>query len=195
MDFQATIDILLKTVPFIIPVIIALLGYSISKRNELELTKRRERLDLINRRLNTFYGPLYVLSQVAHMAYMTLIDKLGDEEVFKKEPMDESDLREWRIWVENIFIPLYKASEDLIIQNAHLIHEEEFPESLLLFVMHASLYKAMVAKWKQDDYQEYLPKIDYPVALSEYAAKSYRKLKHEQLQLIGEMKPKKMQQQ
>ena len=105
MDFQVAIDILLKTVPFIIPVIVALLGYSLTKRNELELTRRRERLDLINRRLNTFYGPLYVLSEVGHRAYQTLIDKLGSEEVFKKEPMDENDLREWQIWVENIFIP------------------------------------------------------------------------------------------
>ncbi len=103
-------------------------------------------------------------------------------------------LHEWQIWVENIFLPLNKASEDLIIQNAHLIREEEFPESLLLFVMHASSYKAMVAKWKQDDHREYLPKIDYPVELSLYAAKSYRELKHEQLQLIGKLKPKQMQQ-
>jgi len=56
--------------------------------------------------------------------------------------------------------------------------------------MHASLYKTMVAKWKQGDYREYLPKIDYPLELREYAAKSYRELKQEQLQLIGKMKPK-----
>jgi hypothetical protein len=128
------------------------------------------------------------------MAYKTLMDKMGGEEVFRKEPVDENVLREWQIWVENVFIPLNKASEDLIIQNAHLIREEEFPESLFLFVMHASLYKAMVAKWKQGDYREYLPKIDYPVELREYATKSYRELKHEQLQLIGKMKPKQMQQ-
>lgn len=38
-----------------------------------------------------------------------------------------------------------------------------------------------------------LPKIDYPVELSDYAARSYRELKHEQLQLIGKLKPKEMQ--
>jgi hypothetical protein len=104
--------------------------------------------------------------------------------------MDPDVFREWQIWVEDIFLPLNAASEDLIIQNAHLIREEEFPESLLLFITHASLYKAMAAKWKQGDYSEYLPKIDYPVELSEYAARSYRELKHEQLQLIGKLKPK-----
>jgi hypothetical protein len=195
MDFQAAITILLQSVTFIIPVIVALLGYWLTKRSQLELARRRERLDLINSRLNTFYGPLYVLSEVGFMAYKTLIDKMGGEEVFRKEPMDESVLREWQIWVEDIFIPLNKASEDLIIQNAHLIREEEFPESLFLFVMHASLYKAMVAKWKQGDYREYLPQIDYPLELREYVAKSYRELKQEQLQLIGRMKPKQMQQQ
>jgi hypothetical protein len=195
MDFQAASAILVQTVTFLIPVIVALLGYWLTKRNQLELTRWRERLDLINSRLNTFYGPLYVLSEVGFMAYKTLIDKMGGEEVFRKEPIDDSVLREWQIWVENIFIPLNKTSEDLIIQNAHLIREEEFPESLFLFIMHASLYKAMLAKWKQGDYREYLPKIDYPFELREYATKSYRELKHEQLQLIGKMKPKQMQRQ
>lgn len=180
----------LQIVALVIPVVLALLGYWITKRNQLELTRWRERLDLINNRLNNFYGPLYVLSEVGFMAYKTLIDKTGGEQVFRQVPMDADVLHEWQIWVENIFLPLNQASEDLIIQNAHLIREEEFPSSLLLFVMHASSYKAMVAKWKKDDYREYLPKIDYPVELSEYAARSYQELKREQLQLIGKLKPK-----
>jgi hypothetical protein len=194
MDLQAAFAVPLQTVTIMIPILVALLGYWITKRNQLELTRWRERLDLINSRLNNFYGPLYVLSEVGYMAYKTLIDKMGGEEVFRQEPIDEDVLREWQVWVQNIFLPINKASEDLIIQNAHLIREEEFPESLLLFVMHASLYKAMAAKWQQGDYREYLPKIDYPAELSDYAAKSYRELKHEQLELIGKLKPKQMQQ-
>jgi hypothetical protein len=190
MNLSAAFALPLQTVTILIPVILALLGYWITKRNQLELTRWNQRLELVNNRLNSFYGPLYVLSEVGRMAFVTLVDKMGGEEVFRKEPMDESVFHEWQIWVEDIFTPLNQATEDLIIQNAHLIREEEFPESLLLFVMHASLYKAMVAKWKQDDYREYLPKIDYPVELSEYAAKSYQELKHEQLQLIGKLKPK-----
>jgi hypothetical protein len=188
MDFRAVIAALLQTVPFIIPVIVALLGYSLTKRKELELTSRRERLDLINSRLNTFYGPLYVLTQVAHMNYETLIEKVGGREVFERETMDEGSLREWQIWVENIFVPMYNASEDLILKNAHLIREEGFPDSLLRFVMHASLYKAMLVKWKRDDFREYLPKIGYPTELNDYAERSYLELKHEQLTLIGETK-------
>ena len=190
MTLQAAIDFLLQTVTLIIPVVIAVLGYWFTKRNQLELTRWRERLDLITSRLNTFYGPLYVLTEVGHMAYKTLVDKMGGEDVFRQEPIDNDILREWQIWVENVYIPLNNTSEELIIQNAHLIREEEFPESLLLFVMHASLYKAMVAKWKQGDFREYLPKVDYPVELRDYAERSYRELKHEQLQLIGKMKPR-----
>lgn len=188
MEFRAVITALLQTVPFIIPVIVALLGYWLTKRKELELTSRRERLDLINSRLNTFYGPLYVLTQVAHMTYETLIEKMGGREVFEGETMDESNLREWQIWVENIFVPMYNASEELILSNAHLIREEGFPDSLLRFVMHASLYKAMLVKWKQDDFREYLPRIGYPTQLNDYAERSYLELKHEQLMLIGETK-------
>ncbi len=86
MDFQAIIAFPLQTVTLLIPVIVALLGYWLTKRNQLELTRWRERLDLINSRLNNFYGPLYVLSEVGYMAYKTLIDKMGGEEVFRQEP-------------------------------------------------------------------------------------------------------------
>ncbi len=120
-------DVLLQTVPFLIPVILALLGYWLTKRRELEMTRRRERLELINTQLNTFYGPLFVLTQVAHMAFDTLSEKLGGRETLEQQPISEQDLREWRIWVENIFVPMYTASEDLILKNAHLIREEGVP--------------------------------------------------------------------
>lgn len=194
MDFRAEITALLQTVPFIIPVIVALLGYALTKRKELELTSRRERLELINSRLNTFYGPLYVLTQVARMSYEAWIEKVGGREVFEQETLDESSLREWQIWVENIFVPMFNVSEDLILKNAHLIREEGFPDSLLRFVMHASLYKAMLVKWKQDDFREHLPKIGYPTELNDYAERSYLELKHEQLMLIGEKKQRRTQQ-
>jgi len=190
MDFQAAIDTLLQTVTFVIPVFLALLGYWLTRRNQLELARWNQRLDLINSRLNNFYGPLYVLSEVGRMAYQTLVDKMGGEAIFRQTPIAEDVLNEWKIWVENIYIPLNQEIEELILQNAHLIREEEFPASLLLFVMHAASYKAMLAKWQQNDYREYLPKVDYPNELSAYAAKSYRDLKHEQLQLIGKLKPK-----
>ncbi len=190
MDLQDILVIPLQTGALLIPVIVALLGYWFTKRNQLELTRWRERLDLINRRLNDFYGPLYVQSEVGYMAYKTLIDKMGGEQVFRQVPIEAGVLEEWRVWVETIFLPLNQASEDLIMRNAHLIREEEFQGSLLLFIMHATSYRAMVAKWQQGDYREYLPNADYPVELSTYAAQSYRELKHEQLQLIGKLQPK-----
>lgn len=180
----------LEVVALVIPIVVALLGYWVTKRNQLELSRWRERLDLINNRLNNFYGPLYIQSEVGYGAYKALVDKMGGETVFRQNLMDAGVLHEWQVWVENIFLPLNQAGENLIMQNAHLIREEEFPESLLLFIMHAASYKAMVARWRQNDFQEIVPAIDYPVELGKYAAKSYRELKHEQLQLIGKLKPK-----
>jgi hypothetical protein len=194
MGYQAAIDFLLQSallmMPLLVPVVVALLGYWLSKRSQLELTRRRERLELINDRLNHFYGPLYVSSQVAYMAYKALMDKMGGEAVFRQTPMAENVRREWRVWVEHIFLPLNNASEELIVRNAHLVREEEFPESLLLFVTHAALYKAMVVKWGQGDESELAPAVDYPLELRAYAAQAYRELKHEQLALIGKLKPR-----
>jgi hypothetical protein len=189
MTLETIIGSMIQSVGILLSVVVALLGYTIAKRNELDLTKRRERLDLIDKQLNDFYGPLYVLTEVGRMSYQTLRNKLSDEHAFDREPMDESDLREWRLWVEYIFVPLNQLQEDLIIRNAHLIREATFPELLLQFITHASLYKTMVEKWKRGDYQEYLPVIDYPIELGNYAAQSYQTLKEEQLALIGAMKP------
>ncbi|MFI0607568.1 MAG: hypothetical protein ACH37Z_06670 [Anaerolineae bacterium] len=185
MNLQSAIQPIIETTAIITTIALALRGYTISRRNELELTRRRERLEHINRSLNDFYGPLYVLSEVGQRAYSAFLHKMGGEGFFEESPMKEDRLNEWFIWVEEIFIPLNQIREDLIIQNAHLIREEEFPESMLIFITHAALYKAMLAKWKQNDHQEYLPAIDYPVELGEYTRKSYRELKHEQLGLIG----------
>lgn len=190
MDYSAALGFLSQTGTLMIPVGLALLGYWLTKRNQLELTRWNERLDLVNSRLNAFYGPLYVLSEVGYMAYRSLIHKMGGEEVLRQEPMDAGALREWQVWVQTVFVPLNDAVEALILQNAHLLREAAFPESLLLFVMHASLYKAMVAKWEQGDYSEYLPSVDYPAELRVYAASAYRELKEEQLQLIGKLKPR-----
>lgn len=84
---QDILVIPLQTGALLIPVIVAVLGYWFTKRNQLELTRWREHLDLINSRLNDFYGPLYVQSEVGYMAYKTLVDKMGGEEVFRQVPI------------------------------------------------------------------------------------------------------------
>ena len=49
----------------ILTVIVALAGYSITFLSTHMLARRRDKLELVNKRLNEFYGPLYVLRRPA----------------------------------------------------------------------------------------------------------------------------------
>jgi hypothetical protein len=96
-----------------------------------------------------------------------------------------SSLKEWQIWVENVFMPMNEFCEKVILENAYLIREKDMPECLLYFVTHVSSYKAILPKWNARDFSEYTPLIAFPSGLTEYAEQSYRELKKEQLRMIG----------
>lgn len=176
-----------QIVSLVITVILALTGYFATYANNLRLARRKERLDLINKRIDEFYGPLYVASQAGYIAWRALLDKYKREGLFFDEgqPPSEERFREWRVWVENVFMPLNEFREKLILENAYLIREQDMPACLLAFVTHVSSYKAMLAKWEMGDLSEFVPLVEFPSALTEYAAKSYQELKTEQLALIG----------
>jgi len=172
-----------------ITVALAFIGYLATYLNSLRLSKRREQLDLLDKRIKEFYGPLYVSSEVGKIAYETLLEKLGKKAVFDPDfPPTEEELIEWRVWSKSVFFPLNEFREKLILENAYLIREEKMPDCLLRFVTHVSAYKAILAKWELGDFSENTPALDFPVELVEYSASSYRELKAEQLKLIGKSK-------
>lgn len=176
-------------VSVIITVILALAGYLITYLNNLRLANRKEQLDLVNRRINEFYGPLFVSTQASLTAYKALLLKLGKDKVFDfdkpEEIPEEKDLAEWRIWLESVFMPLNEFSENLVRENAYLVREEKMPQCLLDLVTHVSAYRATLKKWETGDYSEYAPLIPFPSEVNTYIVKSYQELKAEQLSLIG----------
>ena len=153
----------IQTISLIVTVILAFAGYIVTYANNLRLTRRKERLDLINKRIDDFYGPLYVCSQVGYMAWRALLDKNKREGLFFDEdkPPSKKQLQEWRIWVENVFMPLNVFRENLILENAYLIREKNMPECLLRYITHVSSYKAMIKKWDAGDFSEYIPMIEF----------------------------------
>jgi len=188
-----------------ITIVLSLSGYLFTYLNNLRLAQRQERLKLVDKRINEFYGPLYVTALAGHTAYAALLKKLRINErqlleilknselkIGKQVPTNESlgfpynyILREWRLWSYNFFIPLNEFQKDLIFNNAHLLLEEEVPHCLIDFLTHMSAYKIIIKKWDSGDFSENKAFLDYPAGLLNYASKSYLYLKHEQLQLIG----------
>lgn len=145
------------------------------------LALRRDKLELVNKRLNEFYGPLYVASQAGNIAYRSLLKKQGKT---RSEPITDADLKDWVLWIRTIFIPLNEIREKIIIEKAHLIIEEHMPQCLLDFVTHVVGYKAVLRKWADGDYSERRSTIGWPPEFDVYVRESYAALKAEQMRLM-----------
>src|SRR5260370_486070 len=76
----------------ILTIIVAFLGYAITFLSAHMLARRRDNLDLVNRRLNEFYGPLYVASEAGNIAYRSLLSKQGKTQ---SDPISDEDLKDW----------------------------------------------------------------------------------------------------
>ena len=162
-------------------ILVALVSYLATFISSIILARRKDKLDLVNRRLNEFYGPLYIASQAGNIAYRSLLNKQGKTQSF---PILDSEMKEWMLWMTTIFMPLNDEREKIIIKKAYLIVEEQMPQCLLDFVTHVVGYKAVVAKWAEGDYIERRSTIGWPPEFDVYVERSYAALKAEQTYLL-----------
>jgi hypothetical protein len=165
----------------ILTVVLAFAGYLVTFLSTRMMARRADKLRLVNKRLNEFYGPLYVASQAGHIAYRSLLKKQGKTQ---SEPILDSEMKEWVLWMTTIFMPLNDVREKIIIEKAYLIVEEEMPRCLLEFVTHVVGYKAVLAKWADGDYSERRSTIGWPPDFDSYVERSYKALKAEQTSLV-----------
>lgn len=165
----------------VLTISIAFAGYLITILSARMLARRRDKLRLVNKRLNEFYGPLYVASEAGNIAYRCLLTRQGKD---KSEPILDSEMKEWMLWMSTIFMPLNDIREKIIIEKAYLIIEEQMPKCLLDFVTHVVGYKAVLAKWAEGDYTERRSTIGWPPEFDVYVKNSYAGLKAEQTRLL-----------
>jgi len=165
----------------VLTVVLAFAGYLVTFMSTRMMARRADMLRLVNKRLNEFYGPLYVASQAGNIAYRSLLRKQGKKQ---SEPILDSEMKEWVLWMTTIFMPLNDIREKIIIEKAHLIIEEEMPHCLLQFVTHVVGYKAVLSKWAEGDYSERRSTIGWPPEFDGYIERSYKVLKAEQMKLI-----------
>ena len=165
----------------VLTISIAFAGYLITILGARMLARRRDKLKLVNKRLNEFYGPLYVASEAGNIAYRSLLNRQGKQ---KSEPILDSEMKEWMLWMTTIFMPLNDIREKVIIEKAHLIIEEQMPQCLLDFVTHVVGYKAVMARWAEGDFSERRSTIGWPPEFDVYVKRSYAALKAEQMWLM-----------
>ena len=149
----------------ILTVVLAFAGYLVTFLSARMLAQRRDKLKLVNKRLNEFYGPLYVASEAGNIAYRSLLSRQGKQ---KSDPILDSEMKDWVLWMTTIFMPLNDVREKIIIEKAYLIVEEQMPQCLLDFVTHVVGYKAVLAKWAEGDYCERRSTIGWPPEFDVY---------------------------
>jgi hypothetical protein len=181
MDFSAFFSSSLLQNAAVVTILLALVGYLATFMSAQMLARRRDKLELVNRRLNEFYGPLYVASQAGNIAYRSLLKKQGKTQSF---PILDDEMKEWVLWMTTIFMPLNDEREKIIIKKAYLIVEEQMPKCLLDFVTHVVGYKAVLAKWAEGDYSERRSTIGWPPEFDIYVERSYNALKAKQTHLL-----------
>jgi hypothetical protein len=162
-------------------VLLAFVGYLATAWSAKMLARRKDKLEHVNRRLNEFYGPLYVASQAGNIAYRSLLKKQGKTQ---SHPILDGEMKEWMLWMTTIFMPLNDVREKIIIEKAYLIVEEQMPHCLLDFVTHVVGYKAVLSKWAEGDYSERRSTIGWPPEFDAYVAHSYAALKAQQTRLL-----------
>jgi hypothetical protein len=173
-------------VTILVSVVLAFAKYIATYLNARALARKKDRLELTNRQINEFYGPLYISTKAGEIAYQALITKIGRHDAFEKEDKPSpAELAEWYLWMKTVFMPLNEIREKVIIEKAHLIVEEQIPDCLLQFVTHVVAYKAVLAKWEKADFTERYSIIDFPEELGAYTAKSYARLKKQQAELLS----------
>lgn len=165
----------------VLTILLAFTGYLVTYWGNRMMARRMAHLQLVDRRLNEFYGPLYVASRAGNIAYRSLLQKQGKTQC---HPIAPNERKEWMLWMKTIFMPLNNIREKIIIEKAHLIIEEEMPYCLLEFVTHVVGYKAVLAKWAEGDYSEMRSTIGWPPEFDRYVERSYAALKAEQMRLI-----------
>src|SRR5208337_2007582 len=165
----------------VLTIVLAFAGYLVTFMSNRMMARRADRLRLVNQRLNEFYGPLYVATVAGNIAYNSLLAKQGKTQC---HPIRDEDLKEWTLWMTTIFMPLNNVREKIIIDNAHLIVEEQMPQCLLDFVTHVVGYKALLSKWAEGDYTERRSTIGWPPEFDIYVERSYAALKAKQTELL-----------
>jgi hypothetical protein len=165
----------------LLTIVLAFIGYLVTLFGARMNARRRDKRRLVNKRLNEFYGPLYVASEAGDIAYRSLLKRQGK---MKSDPITDKELKEWILWMRTIFMPLNDIREKIIIEKAYLVIEERMPHCLLDFVTHVVGYKAVMSKWADGDYSERRSTIGWPPEFDVYVKKSYAKLKAEQTYLL-----------
>jgi hypothetical protein len=171
-----------------VTILIALSGYLITYLNNLKLARRKDRLEIVSRKLHDFYVPLFSLVCVSDIAWAAFRSKYLPGRAFwgVSPPPNKEEASAWRLWMSEVFMPLNLRMEKIIVENSDLLEESEMPDCLTALCAHVSAYKPVLKKWESGDFSENTSVLNFPAEeILKYTEATYKHLKEEQDKLIG----------
>jgi hypothetical protein len=170
-----------------ITIALAATGYVATYLNSVRLENRKSRLKYISDQIQYLYGPLFSLTQASGRAWVSFRSRCRPGKAFfgQGSPPTEGELKEWRLWMSEVFMPLNLQMEKVIIENAHLIEGAGMPKSFQELLAHVEVYRAVLKKWELNDVSEHASYLNFPADLSSYVGTVFAALLERQTRIIN----------
>lgn len=166
-------------------VIVAVLAFVLNQRGQVRQERRQARLFRINSQLRELYGPLYALVDVNERIWETM---RASGLPSKEQRQLNTPSGHWPKWRDHALMPANLKMRDLIIENADLLIEIDFPKPLQDFCAHVTSYEVFLSSEKDGIGGRAL--IRHPGSTYvKYVRDSFARLKAEQLQLLHLTRP------
>lgn len=171
-----------------VPASVAILGLFAAYVTNLRLALRADQLERVNNQLSDFYGPLYAhinASNISWEAFRSVHRRGGAYWGDPHRPVSDTDAAAWRLWMSQVFMPLTRKMRDLVVNQAHLLDEDQVPPCLLTLCAHVSSYEAILAQWATEDFSQHVSPVPFPGQdLTDYVVERFLSLKSKQRHLL-----------
>ncbi len=95
------------------------------------------------------YGPLAFLVLEGQESFRDLLRTLGRTSVFPTDrALTDAELEFWLFWVDTDLMPRNERIQELLSNNAHLIHGGSMPLSYQRFIEHYHAWRVRHLRWK-----------------------------------------------
>ncbi|MCF0069764.1 hypothetical protein LZD49_04725 [Dyadobacter sp. CY261] len=166
--------------------VIAVVGFFIKYFYDLELVKRKDRLDRVNKQLGDCYGPLYALLKSNDQAWISLKHRLAiTDNKFDIATSTEAERKVWKHYMQTIYIPTNDKIYDILVSKSDLLKEEDIPDCLLQLITHIVAYKVVAKGWEVGEGDENVEIVPFPLNAREHVYQEFGNLKKEQSGLLS----------
>jgi hypothetical protein len=101
--------------------------------------------------------------RISHLRFVNTL-RPGSTTLFAPDvpPLNDDELRLWRLWAISAHQHRSTPAYEVIINEAHLLIEDEMPPCLLEFCAHKAGYDVLIERWKEGDFSEHLSVVTHP---------------------------------